>query len=71
MNINIIIGEGIKNLREEQGMGQAEFGELCGFSKNRMGRIERGEGSVPVDILQEITNALGMTLAEFFTRINL
>lgn len=47
-------------------MTQEEFAHFCGISRAYMGRIERGEYRVTVEMCKRITYALGISLYYLF-----
>ncbi|MDO5725869.1 MAG: XRE family transcriptional regulator [Tissierellia bacterium] len=62
------LGEKIKNLRMEQGLTQEELAERCELTKGFISQIERNLSSPSVTSLQDILEALGTDLAEFFSK---
>lgn len=69
MNINVIIGKKIRNLRESQGYSQTDFAEECQISRAYYGRIERGEYNVTLYLCERISKTLGISLSELFRDI--
>ncbi|YAR64438.1 helix-turn-helix domain-containing protein [Bacillus cytotoxicus] len=62
------LGERIRLLRKEQNLSQERLGELSNIHTNHIGAIERGEKNVTIESLAKITNGLGITLEELFSR---
>lgn len=62
--INIKFGNKIRRLREDNGYQQYDFAYECGISDAYYGRIERGEFSPTLKLLDRIAKALGITLSE-------
>jgi transcriptional regulator with XRE-family HTH domain len=56
------IGETIKNRRKELGITQPHLAELAKISTNTLCKIERGQGNPSLDILDKLTEVLGMEL---------
>ena len=48
------IGARIKNIRADNNLTQAQFGELIGISGQQVGRIERGTRTISVTLIAEI-----------------
>jgi len=60
------IGEVIRELRLEKNLSQEEFADQCSIHRTYLGCIERGEKVVTINTLKKITDALGLTLTQFF-----
>lgn len=58
----IIIGQKIKQLREESDMTQDQLAEKTGLLKQNISRIENGKYNTGQDILSKIAEALGKKL---------
>jgi transcriptional regulator with XRE-family HTH domain len=63
------IGALIRRLRTAAGMSQEEFADRCGVHRTYIGSIERGEKAITVETANKIVNALGMSLSQFFRRL--
>ena len=62
MNVN----ERLAKLAAEQGATQYGLSKETGLSQPYIGRIMKGDKSPPVETLEKLCAALGITLAEFF-----
>lgn len=49
----------LRSLRKSVGLTQSQLGERLGVEQARVAKIERNPGSVSVDQLLEVLNALG------------
>lgn len=58
---NIGIGERVKQKRRELGMTQEELADKCAISTSYVGHIERGSGTMSVNTLLLIANALNVS----------
>ena len=65
-NINALFGNELKKRREAIGLSQREFARKCDISFAYYGRIERGEHSITLSMLQLIANYLEIRLSDFF-----
>lgn len=63
------VGEQIRILRTLRGVSQEEFAHEAGLHRTYVGAIERAEKCPTVETLVKITNALGISLSDFFRRI--
>ena len=62
-------GDRIRKLRIENDLTQAELGELIGYAKVTIGKIERGE-YFPIDVVKKIAKALGVTMIQLLEEEN-
>ncbi|AWC92344.1 LexA family protein [Morganella morganii] len=64
-NINELIGERLRSIRESRGLSQAQLARMCGYSSaSRIGNYELGERKIAADDAVIISNALGVSPAE-------
>lgn len=56
------IGQKLADLRKQRGMTQGELAARCGLAQSHIARIEAGKYSVGFDTLQQIAEAIGMTI---------
>ena len=63
------IGALIRQLRMAAGMSQEEFADRCGVHRTYIGSIERGEKAITIETANKIVNALGISLSQFFRRL--
>ena len=56
------IGETIKNRRKELNITQPHLAELAKVSTNTLYKLERGKGNPSLDVLNKLTEVLGMEL---------
>lgn len=58
MNINSIIAENLKTLRNEQNLSLGQLAELSDISKVMLSQIEKGEANPTINTLWKIANGL-------------
>lgn len=68
--INIKFGYRLRELRENNGFQQYDFAYYCGISEAYYGRLERGEYSPTLKILEKISKALGTPISELVKDID-
>ncbi|KPP98438.1 MAG: putative transcriptional regulator [Bacteroidetes bacterium HLUCCA01] len=56
------LGETIKNRRKELRITQPHLAELANVSTNTLYKVERGQGNPSLDVLNKLTEVLGMEL---------
>lgn len=56
------IGQRVRTLRKLAGLSQEELGARCGLGRSHIGRIEDGAFGSHVETIQQVAEALGMTV---------
>lgn len=62
------LGERVRSIRKRKGYSQEELAHRASFSTSFISDIERGEKSPTIENLYRITNALGVSLEELFSK---
>jgi len=65
----IAFGKTLRTLRKTKGLSQEAFADLVGIDRSYMGSIERGEKSIGLIKVFELTDALLVTPSEFFAML--
>lgn len=65
--MSYVTGNTIKKLREKQGITQKELAEKINVSDKTISKWETNKGFPDVSVIEELTKALGISLAELFT----
>ena len=66
-DIQIEIGKKIKKIREKKlNISQKDFALKINLDPTYVSRVESGKQNLTIDTLEQICNALNMTLKEFF-----
>jgi len=68
-DIQKLVGQRIKELREKKGLSQEAFGDLCGINRTHMGEIERGKWNLTLGTLCKIAEKLGTTVSNLLKGI--
>ena len=66
----MLVGERIKQLRENAGFSQNRLAEWSGISQTHLRRVELKQQDITVGQLQLVCDGLGITLTEFFSEEN-
>ena len=67
-----VIGANIKNYREQSKLTQVQLAEQAKISISYLSKIEasRCDKSLSISVLNQIANALGVEISEFFKEVN-
>ena len=66
MPIQEKLGKAIVNLRKERGLSQEIFAYDAGIDRRYMSDIENGKRNISLDILERISQKLGLKISELF-----
>ena len=66
MNIKIQFGNKIKTLRKNAGISQEKLADLAGIDRTYISSIEKGERNVSVVIIEKLSQALKVSIKDFF-----
>lgn len=67
--LNVQIGQLLKDLRDERGWSLREFGLIVGMNKTYLGDIELGKRNPTMNSLEKIVVGYGLTVKEFFAKM--
>lgn len=63
-SLNVRVGRAVLRLRKYRGLTQKELADRCGLTQAAVSQIEKGKRLSSLDVLQEISTALGRPLNE-------
>ena len=68
MNNNslILLGKRVRELRVKQELTQEKLSEICKISSRHISEIERGESNPSYQVLEQLADALDISVVEFF-----
>lgn len=61
-----VIGKRVAQLRREKGLSQAQLAETMGVAVESISRIERSERNMSIDMLENLCDALHISVKDFF-----
>lgn len=67
--LNVQIGQLLKDLRDERGWSLREFGLIVGMNKTYLVDIELGKRNPTINSLEKIVAGYGLTVREFFAKM--
>lgn len=60
------VGLRIKELRNKRGWSQEELAHLSGLDRTYITSVEKGRRNISIVNIEKLSNALGISLKEFF-----
>ena len=64
----LAFGLRVRYFRKNKGFSQEEMAALAGIDRSYMGHIERGEKNITLTKIYQISEALGIEVADLFPR---
>lgn len=64
--INMMLGEKLKQLRINKKLTQSQLGNIIGLSQSAIYKYEKGERQVPMIVLVKLADVLDTTIDELF-----
>ena len=64
------LGNTVRELRQKHGLTIADVANLAGISRGMLSKIENAQTATSLDTLEQIANALGVTLSRLFRNYN-
>lgn len=66
MDIKLLVGKRVRELRNNLGISQEELADLAGLDRTYITSIECGKRNISIVNIEKLAKALNVTLAEFF-----
>lgn len=66
MDIKILVGKRVKELRNKLGISQEELADIAGLDRTYITSVECGKRNISIVNIEKLANALNVTLSEFF-----
>lgn len=66
MDIRVLIGSRIRQLRNDKGLSQENLANLAEIDRTYMTGVENGKRNISIQILLKIITALGTSYKDFF-----
>jgi transcriptional regulator with XRE-family HTH domain len=57
----------IRAFREEKGLSQEQFADICGIHRTYVGSVERGERNVTLSTLEVFAAVMGVSVPQLLT----
>jgi transcriptional regulator with XRE-family HTH domain len=68
MKLRQIVARNLRILRKQKGLSQEELAFQAGINRNYVGQIEREEKSPTIDVVEKLSNSLGITPSTLLSR---
>lgn len=65
MDIKLLVGKRVKELRNKLGVSQEELADLAGLDRTYITSVESGRRNISIVNIEKLANALKVTLKEF------
>ena len=62
-----ILAANIRAFREDKGLSQEEFADICGLHRTYVGSVERGERNVTLSTLEVFASVMGVSVPQLLT----
>ena len=66
MDIKIVVGKRVKELRNKLGVSQEELADVAELDRTYITSVECGKRNISIVNIEKLANALKVTLKEFF-----
>lgn len=67
MDIRLVVGKRVKDLRNKIGISQEELAEIAGLNRTYITSVECGKRNISIVNIEKLAKALNVSLAEFFS----
>ncbi len=67
MDIKLLVGKRVRELRNSIGISQEELADLAGLDRTYITSVECGKRNISIVNIEKLAKALKVSLAEFFT----
>lgn len=66
MDIKVLVGKRVKELRSKIGISQEKLADLAGLDRTYITSVECGRRNISIVNIEKLSIALGVTLKDFF-----
>jgi len=67
MDIKLLVGKRVRELRNSIGINQEELADLAGLDRTYITSVECGKRNISIVNIEKLANALQVSLKEFFS----
>lgn len=66
MDIKLLVGKRVKELRNNLGISQEELADLAGLDRTYITSVECGKRNISIVNIEKLAKALNITIKDFF-----
>lgn len=66
MDVKLLVGKRVKELRNKLGISQEELADLAGLDRTYITSVECGKRNISIVNIEKLAKSLNVTLHEFF-----
>ena len=66
MDIRVLVGKRVKELRNKLGISQEELADIAELDRTYITSVECGKRNISIVNIEKLANALNVTLTDFF-----
>lgn len=66
MDIRLLVGKRVKELRNKLGISQEELADNCELDRTYITSVERGKRNISIINIEKLAKALNVSLSDFF-----
>lgn len=66
MDVKLLVGKRVKELRNKLAISQEELADLAGLDRTYITSVERGKRNISIVNIEKLAKSLNVTLHEFF-----
>ena len=70
MSVRLLFGQNVRKVREQKGWSQDRLSEETGLHRTYISGIERGVRNPTIEIVQQLSTALGVEIQDLFIDSN-
>ena len=67
MDLKLLVGKRVRELRNSIGISQEELADLAGLDRTYITSVECGKRNISIVNIEKLANALQVSLKEFFS----
>ena len=67
MDIKVLVGKRVKELRNRLGISQEELADMVGLDRTYITSVECGKRNISIVNIEKLANALQVSLKDFFS----
>lgn len=66
-SLRTTLANNLRSFRDERGVSQEEFADMCGLHRTYVGSVERGERNVTLSTLESLASVIGVSVSQLLS----